>query len=239
MSKINKLAQIILYIFLLSTVNLNANDQKRSIKYIKSSEYNLLCEQIYASARNSFDKLSFKNIKSVLMEQQESEGLPLAVVTDIDETILLNYEFQKKLSETNQKFTYKLFENYINKKTAIAIHGSVEYFKYLSDKGVHIIYISNRKYSSEEKTYEHLRDLGYPLNSRTDLLLQNEKENWSYNKSTRRAYIAKKYKVIQVFGDSLLDFAKKEEIALANKDKFGHAWFLLPNPFYGNWLNEK
>jgi len=45
-----------------------------------------------------------------------------------------------------------------------------------------------------------------------------------------------KYNVIQIFGDSLLDFAKSEDLVMKNKSLFGVSWFLIPNPFYGNWL---
>ena len=220
----------------MTTTSLNANDKNRSIKYMSSLEYNISCAQIYHNARNNFNKIELNNTESVMLEQKYSKNLPLAIISDIDETILLNYEFQKMLSSTKQEFSYKLFEKYINKKTALAINGSVKYYRYLANKGVKIIYISNREYSSEDKTYEHLLELGYPIDSKDDLLLQNEKDTWLYNKATRREYIAKKYKIIQIFGDSLLDFAETEEIANKNLNKFGNSWFIVPNPFYGNWL---
>ena len=168
--------------------------------------------------------------------EKNPENLPLAIITDIDETILLNYEFQKVLFTTKHKFSYELFEKYINLKTAIPIEGSLEYYKYLASKGIKILYVSNRKYSTITKTYEHLKELGYPVEKKEDILLQNAKDTWMYNKSTRRKHIAEQYKIIQIFGDSLLDFAKTEELANQHKNKFGKSWFILPNSFYGNWL---
>lgn len=236
--KKSTLAFLYILIFFIISINLNADNQNRSLKYIKSLEYNLLCSQIYNTARHNIENLDLINAKSVMLEQTNFKDLPLAIVSDIDETILLNYEFQKMLSTTQQTFSYNLFEKFINQKTASVINGSLKYYNYLASKGIKIIYISNRRHSSEDKTYEHLLELGYPIDSKEDLLLENEKDTWLSNKSTRRAYIANKYNVIQIFGDNLLDFAKNEDLVIKNKDKFGNVWFLLPNPFYGTWLKK-
>lgn len=228
--------KFILLVFFVIEISAEVVNTNRSNLWMESSEYNLLCQQVFSSARNNIERLDLNNSHSAILEKYSKQRLPLAIITDIDETILLNYKFQIETRKRGGAFSYKLFEEYVNKKTAIAINGSVDYYQYLATKGIKIIYISNRHISSKNKTFEHLRELGFPIESMNDLLLKNERKEWSSDKSSRREYIANKYTIIQLFGDSLKDFVSTEEQALQNKKMFGKRWFMLPNPVYGNWL---
>ncbi len=210
--------------------------ENRSNQWMRSLEYNLLCQQIFKNAKSRIDKLDLKNAQSVILEEDTNLNLPLAVITDIDETILLNYYFQIETRKRGGKFSYELFEKYVTNKTAIPISGSIKYYQYLASKGIKIIYVSNRHISSEDKTFEYLKELGYPIKDKSDLLLKNGMENWKSDKSSRRSYIGKKYRVIQLFGDNLKDFSDRKELLLQNQDKFGRSWFIIPNPNYGTWL---
>jgi len=241
--------KLIVLIFTVVTLSLQAKNtnlnhsnhvktisESRSIQWMTSLEYNLLCEQIFQNAKNRIEKLELDNNQSVLLETNATLNLPLAVITDIDETILLNYEFQKESRKRGGKFSYELFEKYVIKKTAIPISGSIKYYQYLASKGIKIIYISNRHISSKEKTFEHLKELGYPIESKNDLLFKKEKPEWGSSKSSRRSYVGERYRVIQMFGDHLKDFSEKEEDIIQNKSKFGMSWFIIPNSSYGTWV---
>jgi acid phosphatase len=202
-----------------------------ALQWIQSNEYNLSCQQIFTIAKINFDRL--------LKTNSFSKKKPLAIISDIDETILLNYKFEVALYLSNKPFSYKMFGKYINKKSSIPIHGSIAYYRYLASRGIEIFYISNRLASVEQKTFEHLKELGYPIKTKENLLLMNEKTDWTSDKSSRRKYIMSKYNVVQIFGDNIFDFIQHKDELLNNKDKFGKSWFLLPNPIYGNWLYKK
>ena len=229
-----------IFAILILSVNAKTINENRSNQWTQSLEYKLLCQQVFQNAKNNIDRLDLKNTHSVMLEAQHSTkaNLPLAIVTDIDETILLNYEFQIETRKKGGKFSYDLFEQYVTKKTAIAIPGSIKYYQYLASKGIKIIYISNRHISSKDKTFEHLKELGYPIDNKNDLLLKNEKPEWGSSKSSRRFYVGNKYKVIQVFGDNLNDFSETKKQVLQHKHKFGVSWFLIPNSVYGTWLTK-
>lgn len=234
------LSRVIALFFMVLSLAVYAEtiNENRASQWMKSLEYNLLCQQIFQNAKNNIERLDLNNTHSVVLESDTQLDLPLAVITDIDETILLNYEFQVETRKRGGKFSYELFETYVTNKTVIPVNGSIKYYQYLASKGIKIIYISNRDISSKEKTFEHLKELGYPIESKNDLLLKNEKAEWGSNKSSRRLYIGSKYKVIQMFGDSLKDFTETKEQVLKNQDKFGLFWFILPNPAYGTWLKR-
>lgn len=206
-----------------------------SVKWIESDVYNLLCRQIYNTAKQNFLKLDLNNYTSTIIERQNINNLPPAIIVDIDETILLNLEFRKETMKKVGTFSYDIWKKHINLKTAIPISGSLDYLQYISKNNVKIIYISNRDIEDEDATFELLSELKYPIKSKEDLLLKNEKKDWTRNKTSRRIYIGKKYKVIQIFGDSLSDFTETHQQAIFHKNNFGKSWFLLPNPIYGSW----
>ena len=210
-----------------------------SVRWIESVEYNLLCTQIYKSAKQSFIKLDLNNTNSVMIEQEKSNKiLPLAVIVDIDETILLNLAFRKETTSKVGKFSYAIWKKHLRLKTALPISGSLGYLQYLSHHNIKIIYITNRDVKEENETFELLKKLGYPIKDQDDLLLKYEKPLWTKSKTSRRAYVGRKYKIIQIFGDNLRDFTETNEQAIVHKNRFGKSWFLLPNPIYGNWIDQ-
>ena len=105
--------KISLFFIILFFYTLNANSERYNypaLKWIKSTEYKLLCSQVYQSAQQEFDKLDLNTVTSVMLEHNTKKRLPLAVITDIDETILLNYDLQKKILKDNVPFSYNLFK---------------------------------------------------------------------------------------------------------------------------------
>lgn len=211
-----------------------------SVQWLQSDEYNLLCEQIYKSARSNIDQLDSNSSFTAMVEQKQKQiqNLPSAIVTDIDETIVSTLEYQKKLLKNGESFSAVSWNKYLELNTATPLSGSLDYFSYLSKKGITIIYLSNRTVISKDQTYRLLKKLGYPIINKNNLLLKGEKHGWTGDKSIRRAYIANKFRVLQIFGDHLTDFAESKEEAIANKNKFGTSWFLMPNPIYGTWLKK-
>ncbi len=207
------------------------------MQWMESTEYNMLCTQVYQSARNSIDRLDSNSSFSAMLEQKEVHNLPTAIITDIDETILLTLEYQRNLLKKGEEYSPKSWQKYIALNSATPISASREYFSYLSSRGIQIVYISNRTVINKDNTFNLLKKLGYPI-IKDNLLLMNEKKDWTRNKTSRRLFIANKYRVIQLFGDHLKDFAQTKEEAIANKDKFGTSWFLLPNPIYGSWTKN-
>ena len=63
------------------------------------------------------------------------------------------------------------------------------------------------------------------------------------NKSNRRAYVAKDYRVILIVGDNLGDFVAAKDATVADraallttyKDFWSTKWITVANPMYGSW----
>ena len=67
--------------------------------------------------------------------------------------------------------------------------------------------------------------------------------NWPSDKSSRRQYLANRFRILLLIGDDLGDFvsgardAPENRLRLAREHsrRWGTSWFLLPNPMYGSW----
>ena len=193
-----------------------------------SAEYKALCLQAYNAAKNKLDIELSKNIDETL-----------AIVADLDETILNNTPYNEMLIEENTSFNQENWSDWVNKKIATAVPGSLDFFNYADSKGVEIIYLSNRKVENYEPTKENLISLGFPYKESTQMLLRTN----SRDKDERRKSI-ENYNIIMFVGDNLGDFdstffdkdnEERWEISKSKKEKFGDSFILIPNLIYGDW----
>ena len=193
-----------------------------------SAEYKALCLQAYNAAKNKLDIELSKNIDETL-----------AIVADLDETILNNTPYNEMLIEENTSFNQENWSDWVNKKNATAVPGSLDFFNYADSKGVEIIYLSNRRVENYEPTKENLISLGFPFKESTQMLLRTN----SRDKDERRKSI-ENYNIIMFVGDNLGDFdstffdkdnEERWEISKSKKEKFGDSFILIPNLIYGDW----
>ena len=193
-----------------------------------SAEYKALCLQAYNVAKNKLDIELSKNIDETL-----------AIVADLDETILNNTPYNEMLIEENTSFNQENWSDWVNKKIATAVPGSLDFFNYADSKGVEIIYLSNRRVENYEPTKENLISLGFPFKESTQMLLRTN----SRDKDERRKSI-ENYNIIMFIGDNLGDFdstffdkdnEERWEISKSKKEQFGDSFILIPNLIYGDW----
>jgi len=193
-----------------------------------SAEYKALCLQAYNAAKNKLDIELSKNIDETL-----------AIVADLDETILNNTPYNEMLIEENTSYNQENWSDWVNKKIATAVPGSLDFFNYADSKGVEIIYLSNRRVENYEPTKENLISLGFPFKESTQMLLRTN----SRDKDERRKSI-ENYNIIMFVGDNLGDFDstffdkdndERWEISKSKKEKFGDSFILIPNLIYGDW----
>ena len=107
--------------------------------------------------------------------------------------------------------------------------------------------MTNRRVAVDEATTRNLRETGFPLSTDEDWVLsRDERPEWTGDKTSRRTFVAERYRVIMAFGDNLGDFVSIEDLDAAGRDAvvdryaswWGTRWFMLPNPMYGSWESE-
>ncbi len=212
-----------------------------------SVEYKASVESLFALAKLRLDQALQSKDWTALPDMQSASDMadkPLAIITDLDETVLDNDPYESSLVTRGTSYSSKDYNNYVNAQVTGAIPGAVDFLNYADSKGVKVFYVSNRKGDQEEATRANMEKLGFPMGGNTDtVLLQNEKEEWTGAKESRLQYVAKDYRVVLVMGDNLGDFTDKasgtlderESFLQASSDHWGHDWIMFPNPEYGSW----
>ena len=87
--------------------------------------------------------------------------------------------------------------------------------------------------------------MGVALDQDIDSVLSEGEgiSNWPPDKTYRRRYLSKKYRILLLIGDDLGDFIEgamespdeRLHLARQNMHRWGISWFLIPNPIYGSW----
>ena len=217
-----------------------------SVLYAQSStEYAANCIQTYANASQILDTaIADKKWTAALEQTGEYSEKPMAIILDVDETVLDNVTFQARsilsgLSYPNGWIEWGL------EASAKPVPGVSNFLKKASKNGVKIFYVTNRVAELEEATRINIKNLGLPFDEDRDVLLMRDENGWGSDKVSRRALVANDYRVLMLVGDQLTDFISLEEATtdivsrkeLAEKysDMWGQKWFMLTNPMYGKW----
>ena len=199
-----------------------------------SGEYSALCYQAFNVAKMAFDELSAAN---------ESEKKK-AVVVDVDETVLDNSYFNVDLIGTENAYSDELWNEWVEKESATAVPGAVEFLEYVAENGGEVFYVTNRKQKDDidlsEATINNLKEIGFPNVDETHLMLRTAESS----KEARRQVIEENYEIVLLVGDNLNDFSEMFNISGSdmrkkkveeNKLDFGKKFIVLPNPVYGDW----
>ncbi len=198
----------------------------------RAAEYRALCFQAFNIAHLRVDEA---------LEQPQTK--PLAIVTDIDETVLDNSAYDVKQSLVGKDYEQKSWEQWTGLSKADTIPGALSFLRYAASKGVKIFYLTNRAEAERKGTLENLVRFGFPDAVNDHLIL---KQNVS-SKESRRQTIAQTHNIMMLMGDNLADFSalfdKKPEDeriknTYASASEFGKRFIVLPNPVYGDWENS-
>jgi acid phosphatase len=212
----------------------------------RSVEYKANCLAVFALARIRLDQaLADPKWTAAPAEQTGAyEGLPPAVILDIDETLLDNSAYQVWMIRADETFSSKTWTQFVSAQISTTMPGAVEFAKYADSKGVKVFYISNRTGEEEEPTRKNMDKLGFPMGGNVDtFLMARELPEWTSVKGTRRAHIARDYRVLLNVGDNFGDFhdayrgseGERLKAYEENVDRWGREWIMLPNPAYGSF----
>ena len=225
----------------------DANDNLNAVLWMqKSVEYKANAEAVFALAKIRLDQaLKDKSWTAAPAEQTgDFKDLSPAVVLDADETVLDNSGYQAWMVAKGETFNPKTWTQFVNSQTSTAVPGAVEFTKYAESKGVRVFYVTNRTKGEEPATRENMRKLGFPMEANIDTILTaKEQPDWGSAKGTRRAVIAKHYRILLLMGDNFGDFTdaykgsvdERQKVYEENAARWGHDWLMLPNPSYGSF----
>ena len=221
---------LIVLLFICAVGCINSKSRKDHSMYWQknSAEYHALCVQAYNMAKFKIDEAL-----------TTSSDKPLAIIADIDETVLSNLPYNEMLIETGEPFAQKTWSDWVNKQEATPIPGALDFFNYVQDQDIEIIYLSNRRVENYEPTKANLISAGFPFDDQTIMLLRDK----NGNKEFRRKQLSS-YNIVLLLGDNLSDFnerfykeSNESRIEGINslKQMFADRYILFPNLIYGTW----
>ena len=237
----------------------SANNNFNSLLWMQASaEYKANTIQAYNTAlRNINAALRDRKWTAANEQVGHYSSLPPAIVMDIDETVLDNSKYMGKVVLEGGEWNPVTWNEWVALESATAVPGAVEFINAMKGKHVRVIFISNRECRKGDKsgagncqeavTIANLAKVGVAGVLPEDVLLAGEEDGWTSEKKSRREYVAKKYRIVMLFGDDLGDFLadvksnitpqERDRLVSENKDNWGRKWFVLPNPTYGSWFN--
>jgi acid phosphatase len=213
-----------------------------------AAEYRACCYQAY--------NLAALRLKE-RYEAMKNGGKKLAIIMDLDETVLDNAGFQAMLLRSGLAYDQRLWDLWEEKdgdKVGL-IPGSRDFIREVERLEVKVFYISNRSEKYRKANLDLLERLGIGIKDPKQLKLIGK----TSDKTARRKEVESAYTVLLSVGDSLRDFdetfrstvdneKKKENAATLTvaikerkdkvdqtREKWGNEWIILPNPAYGEW----
>ncbi|WP_055491612.1 HAD family acid phosphatase [Streptomyces sp. TP-A0356] len=184
--------------------------------------------RIEADARRYIDRAARK---------AHHHGEKPAVMFDIDDTLLLSLDYEKR---TNYTYNSATWAEYVAKADRPSVPGTPALVQYAKDKGVEVFYNSGLKESQRSAAVQNLKKAGADVNLDADHMFLKDAANppsylkdcatpgtWTcttvqYKSGTRKHVESLGYDIIANFGDQYSDL----EGGYADKT------YKLPNPTY-------
>jgi 5'-nucleotidase (lipoprotein e(P4) family) len=200
-----------------------------------AAEFYALCHQAYNLARLRID---------LALAQHTSGEPPLAVIADMDNTILHAMSYWGYLINENRDFfDDAIWDEWLPNNLITAVPGSIDFFRYCQQQGVEVFYVTNR--NQGERTFEyalaHLKHLNLPYANEENLFVFRE----SSDKSPAREKIEESFEVALMLGDNLNDYRRdyyvkdvdeRRRLMERDRDDWGTKFILIPNPTDGHWV---
>lgn len=194
----------------------------------KAAEYRALCLQGYNIARYRIENYKPKTNKK------------LAIITDIDETLLDNSPYAVHQAYLGKEFESASWYNWTSMAMADTMPGAGAFLHFCASKNVEVFYVTNRDEKERENTILNLKKLGLPYADGTHMLTRQT----TSTKEPRRQYVMKDHEVILLMGDNLADFSalfEKKNMEDRSRQvnsfsaEFGDRFIVFPNSNYGDW----
>ncbi|QDV50469.1 5'-nucleotidase, lipoprotein e(P4) family [Gimesia fumaroli] len=209
-----------------------------------SVEHDFACVQAYRLATLQATQALYDPCWTAATEQQAGYAqLPPAVILDLDETVLNNAPFMGRLVKQDSSWNQNLWEEWVRSKKSTAVPGVKPFLQKLVSQGIAVYFITNRHFKLETPTVENLSQvLDMPI-TKSQVLFQKEKPDWNWNKTSRRAEVARNHRIILLLGDDYNDFVYQGKLTPQERvtqgkryqQYWGERWIILPNPVYGDW----
>lgn len=202
-----------------------------------SAEAYWIYEQAYEQAAT---KLMWNIVELAATYGEGQPRKPMAVIVDIDETVLDNSPYQVEAIEHGRTFDPQDWRAWTDKAIARPSPGALEFLLHAHQASCEVFYITNRETAERASTLKNLIAHGFPNADEAHLLLMDG----TSDKTERRARVRATHDVVLLAGDQLRDFDERFKDRSVNNgkatvdalaDSLSKYFILLPNPMYGTY----
>ncbi len=223
-----------------------AHDNMDAVVWLQASaEYAAVTAGVYATATAALEEIA---------RTEAGRTHEMAIVLDIDETVLDNSRYQGQLVMDDATYEGGTWDEWIALRAAPAVPGVVDFIRTSQSLGFHVAFITNRACRSRPDAAEdcpqkadtlvNLEAIGVDSGS-TTLYLRGERPSqrcreflsaseradgkWSSDKTSRRECVRLDHDIIMLFGDQLGDFTEEQGGPSADSGRdtaaeFGEYW---------------
>ena len=228
-----------------------AHDNLNAVAWVQTAvEFRLIAGQTWRGALVQLDKAIKTPSWDALTPDERANpatGLPLAIIVDVDETVLDNSPYQARLVRDGGAYNEATWAQWVKEEAARPVPGALEFARAAASRGVTIFYVTNRAEDLTAATVSNLRKAGFPIKDDSQVLglglVVDGCESEGTEKGCRRQFVGRSHRVLMQVGDQLGDFVTITANTLAGREQavrpyvgwIGERWFVLPNPTYGGW----
>ncbi len=196
-----------------------------------SAEYRASLVQVYAQATRQLERAA-----------EGRQAGTWVVVSDADETVISNADFQKQLADLGEGFSQERWAAWVHRKQAPPLPGSVAFLRRVRELGGRIAIVTGRHESLCPSTEDNFRAFSIPF----DVILCRPAEGDSdkqlrFDKLSRGTASPElpPLEIVMWLGDNIRDFpGLSQDLRHDTGDwhtDFGSRMFVFPNPMYGSW----
>lgn len=182
-------------------------------------------------------RLATMNVDAALAADGAPSRGSWAVITDADETLLDNSQFQK--DHGAEPFNSANWSAWVQSKRSTATPGSVAYVKHVKQLGGHVFVVTNGAQADCGAYASHIHELGLDVDGvlcQTDVSDKNPRFQKVQDGTAVQGIGPQK--VLVWTGDNINDFPNESQASRTDESKlaeFGARFVVLPNPMYGSW----
>lgn len=206
-------------------------------------------------------KTVFLRAAETLLPRLAARTTDWAIVLDVDETVLNNYEYSARAAKAgSEDFDEKIWDAWVKERKATAIPGAKAFLDRVREAAKarvmprgRIVFITNRRLDQEADTRANLAALGLLKPEDALLTLAGKGDT----KDVRRACVAlgasgkdarcpwAPAEIVALLGDSFRDFFELygDDVYKLGRPKLeacvdAGGCYVVPNPLYGQWQSD-
>lgn len=209
-------------------------------EYAMGLRYQQQAAEVIALQRQGFELATYRLKDQIAAHGEDAE---LAIITDLDETVIDNSALLVRDMQACHDFTtWDTWKHWEREGEPSLIPGARAFLEFADEQGVAIYYVSDRYEENKSATLATLEALGLPQVSEQSVMLLGPP------KGERRAVVAEQYALVMQLGDTLHDFSdvfagveleEQKRLVDENAERFGQDWIVFPNATYGSWRNAE